>query len=66
MKHGIASSGAYGARCLCGHIERSTLGRMVALTQLMDHMEFAENEATGDPLPDGIVVTPSGKLVVEW
>lgn len=46
MNHGIASSSAYGVRCTCGHIERSTLGRVVALTQLMDHMEAAEPEAT--------------------
>lgn len=44
MKHGIASSSAYGARCLCGHIERSTLGRLAALNQLMDHMEADEKE----------------------
>lgn len=45
MKHGIASSSAYGARCTCGHIERSTLGRLVALNQLMDHMDDADKRS---------------------
>lgn len=45
MRHEIANSSAYGARCTCGHIERSALGRLVALTQLMDHMEGAKKEA---------------------
>jgi len=44
MKHEIASSSAYGARCTCGLIERSTLGRMVALMQLMDHIEAAADD----------------------